>query len=297
MSTATSTAVTTADGPAGRHARPVQARRGGLRAALLWEVRKLASQARTRYSLLVCLVAPVIVVAVLNSQQRPPKDTLYGRYVHESGYAMPLLVLGFAAQWVFPLLTSIVAGDIFASEDQHGTWKTILTRSVSRSSIFWAKTLASIGFAALTLAVFATSTIVSSLLIIGAQPLPGLGGQLIPSSTALPLVVASWALAFAPLLGFTGLAILLSVKSRNPAVGIVAPLVIGFVMQLAGSLGGVDLLRRLFLTTAFESWHGLLVEHRFYGLVEQGLAVSAGWLVVCLLLAYTSLRRRDITGG
>ncbi|MCU1672973.1 MAG: hypothetical protein JWN77_1086, partial [Frankiales bacterium] len=35
----------------------------------------------------------------------------------------------------------------------------------------------------------------------------------------------------------------------------------------------------------------------FYGLVEQGLAVSAGWLVVCLLLAYTSLRRRDITGG
>jgi ABC-2 type transport system permease protein len=234
---------------------------------------------------------------VLNSQQRPPKDSIYGRHIHASGYAMPLLVLGFAAQWVFPLLTSIVAGDIFASEDQHGTWKTILTRSVSRSSIFWAKSLASIGFALLTLTVFAASTITTSLLLIGTQPLEGLSGQLIPSGTALPLVIASWALAFAPLLGFTALAILLSVKTRNPAVGVVAPLVLGFVMQLAGSLGGVDLLRKLFLTTAFESWHGLLVEHRFYDLVLQGLADSAGWLVVCLLLAYTSLRRRDITGG
>jgi ABC-2 type transport system permease protein len=284
----------------GKHTKPSAARAqrpAGLRIALLWEVRKLLSQARTRYTLLTCLFAPVLIVAVLNSQQRPPKDNIYGRHIHASGYAMPLLVLGFAAQWVFPLLTSIVAGDIFASEDQHGTWKTILTRSVSRSSIFWAKTLASIGFAFLTLTTFATSTITASLLIIGTQPLEGLGGQLIPSSSALPLVIASWALAFAPLLGFTALAILLSVKSRNPAVGVVAPLVIGFVMQLAGSLGGVDLLRRFFLTTPFESWHGLLVEHRFYDVIVQGLADSAGWFVVCLLLAYTSLRRRDITGG
>ena len=272
-------------------------RPGGLLTACSWEIRKLASQARTRYTLLICLVAPVLIVAVVNSQQRPPKDSLFGRHVHSSGYAMPLLVLGFAAQWVFPLLTSIVAGDIFASEDQHGTWKTILTRSVSRGRIFWAKTLAAVGFAVLTLTVFAASTIAASLLIVGTQPLEGLGGQLIPSSTALPLVIASWALALAPLLGFTGLAILLSVTSRNPSVGVVAPLVIGFVMQLVGTLGGVDLLRRVLLTTPFESWHGLLVEHRFYGVIGQGLGVSAGWLVVCLALAYTSLRRRDITGG
>ena len=57
---------------------------------------------------------------------------------------MPLLMLGFAAQWVLPLLTALVAGDIFASEDQHGTWKTVLTRSVSRGQLFWAKTLAAV---------------------------------------------------------------------------------------------------------------------------------------------------------
>ncbi len=264
--------------------------------ALVWEARKLASQARTRYTLIACLLVPIVIVVVLNGQ-RPPKDSLYGRYVLESGYAMPLLILGFAGQWVFPLLTSIVAGDIFAAEDQHGTWKTILTRSVSRSSIFWAKTLVCVGFAVLALTAFAASTITASLLVVGTQPLPGLGGQLIPGDQALPLVISSWTLALAPLLGFTALAILFSVTTRNPAVGVVAPLVIGVALQLAGSLGGIDLLRKAFLTTPFESWHGLLVEHRFYGVIVEGLICSASWFVLCLAVAYVSLRRRDITGG
>lgn len=271
--------------------------RVGAWTAFRWEVRKLAAQARPRYSLLLALIGPAVVVIVLNGQQNPPKDTLYGRYIHTSGYAMPLLILGFAAQWIFPLLTSIVAGDIFASEDQHGTWKTVLTRSVSRSSLFWGKTLAASAFAATILVVFAASTIVSSLMVVGTQPLQGLTGQLIPSSTALWLVVASWVLMLAPLLGFTALAILLSVKTRNPAVGVAAPLIIGFCMQLLGAIGNVDLLRRVLLTTPFESWHGLFTQHRFYDLILQSLLVSTCWAAVCLVTAFVSLRRRDITGG
>ncbi|RZS82705.1 ABC-2 type transport system permease protein [Motilibacter rhizosphaerae] len=274
-----------------------QSRRTGTGAVLAVEVRKLTAQLRTRVTLLLALIAPAVVVVVLDGQQNPPKDTLYGRYIHQSGYAMPLLVLGFAAQWLFPLLTSIVAGDIFASEDQHGTWKTVLTRSVSRSAVFCGKTLAAAGFATLTLAVLAASTIVSSLVVVGTQPLEGLTGQLIPPHTALWLVVASWALMLAPLLGFTALAILLSVKTRNPAIGVAAPLVLGFCSQLVGSLGNVDLLRRVLLTTSFESWHGLLVQHRFYDLAVEGVLVSAAWTVVCLTAAYVSLRHRDITGG
>jgi ABC-2 type transport system permease protein len=206
-------------------------------------------------------------------------------------------MLAFAAQWLFPLLCALVAGDIFANEDQHGTWKTILTRSVSRGQVFWAKTIAAIGFSVTALMVLAASTIASSLALIGTQPLTGLTGQQIGSGTALRLVIASWAIAIAPLIGFTALAILLSVTTRNPAVGVVAPVVVGLVMSLLGSLGGFDLPRRFLLTTPLESWHGLLTQHRFYGPLTLGLAVSAGWTVLCLSVAYVALRRRDITGG
>ncbi|MCW2832241.1 MAG: hypothetical protein JWN68_194 [Nocardioides sp.] len=275
----------------------VARRRPGLLAALRWELRKLRAQYRARVVLLIAVLAPVFIVVVIQGQSRPPKDTLFGRFAIDNGFALSLLVLGFASQWVLPLLTAIVAGDVFASEDQHGTWKTVLTRSTSRSRLFWAKTVTACGFATLVLVLLAVSTVASSWVIVGHQPLIGLSGQSIPAGHALQLVAASWALMLPPILAFTCLAILLSVWSRNPAVGIAAPVVIGMVMQLVGALGGVEAIRPFLVTTSFETWHGLLAEPRFSGPLVEGLLVSAGWCVVSLAAAFILFRRRDITGG
>jgi ABC-2 type transport system permease protein len=275
---------------------PTVRRRPGTATVLRGEVAKLAAQARSRALIIGAVVVPIAVVLIFNTQL-PPKDTIYGRHIHASGYAVPLFVLAFAHQWVLPLLAALVAGDIFANEDQHGTWKTILTRSVSRTQVFWAKTLTAAGFNLLVLALLATSTITTSLLVVGTQPLPGLSGQLIPGGSALPIVIASWATAVAPVLGFTALAILLSVTTRNPTIGVAAPVVLGMVMQLLSSLGGLNKARQLLLTTPFEAWHGLLTQHPFHAPIVTGALVGAGWLVVCLAFAYFYLRRRDITGG
>ncbi|GAA3578139.1 hypothetical protein GCM10022197_39390 [Microlunatus spumicola] len=288
----------TTDDRAVTRSRPVggSPRRAGSAAAFRWEVVKLAALVRTRAMLLGCLVAPPVVVLVLRSQ-RPPADTLFGRHVHESGYAVPLLLLGFLVQWVFPLLASLVAGDIFASEDQHGTWKTILTRSVSRTQVFWAKTLAAVAFAVTSFLVLAASAIVSSVLLVGTQPLTGLTGQTIPPSHALGLVVAAWLSTLPALVGFTALAILLSVRTRNPALGVVGPVVVGLAMGLLGSVSGIGLLRRALLSTSLESWHGFFAAAPFTGPFLDGLVAAGVWTLVCLALAYSSLRRRDIIGG
>jgi ABC-2 type transport system permease protein len=273
------------------------ARRPGLLDATRWELTKLAAQARTRWAMLFAVLGPIAVVVVIHGQGRPPKDSLFGRHIHHSGLAIPLLVLGFAAQWVLPLLTALVAGDIFASEDQHGTWKTVLTRSTSRAQLFWAKTITALAFAVVTLALIAASTIAWSIVIGGHQPLTGLTGQTIPAGTATRLVVESWAVALAPMIGFTCLAILLSVRARSTAFGIAAPVVVAMVMQLVGTLGGVEAIRPLLLSTPFEAWHGLLAQPEFHSPLTSGLIVSAAWSVIALALAFFSLRRRDITGG
>jgi ABC-2 type transport system permease protein len=276
--------------------RNTPARRPGTASVLRWEIAKLAAQARARYLLLGCLLAPPVIVAVFAGQQ-PPTDTIYGRHIHQSGFADALLILAFAHQWLFPLLAALVAGDIFANEDGHGTWKTILTRSVSRGQVFAAKTLTAVAFNLVLLVVLAGSTIAGSLLIVGRQPLTGLSGQLIPAGTALPLVVGAWATAIPPLIAFTALALLLSVLSRNPTVGVATPVVLGFAMQLLSTLGGLDLARRLLPTTGFEAWHGLFTAVRFTGPIVQAGAVAAGWTAGCLVVGYLALRRRDITGG
>ncbi|MCY7400708.1 MAG: ABC transporter permease [Nocardioides sp.] len=290
------TTTQTAPSPAARHDHLARRRPGHL-AALRWEIRKLRAQDRARAVLLVAALAPVLIVVVIHGQSRPPKDTLFGRFAIDNGFALSLLVLGFASQWVLPLLTAVVAGDVFASEDQHGTWKTVLTRSTSRSRLFWAKTITACGFATLVLVLLAVSTIASSWVIVGHQPLLGLSGQTIPAGTALLLVAQSWATMLPPMLAFTCLAILLSVWSRNPAVGIATPVVLGMIMQLVGALGGVETVRPFLVTTSFESWHGLFTDPQFSGPLLEGLLVSGGWCVAALAVAFVLLRRRDITGG
>lgn len=269
----------------------------GFVAAIRWEWRKLRSQLRSKALLLGAIIAPIAVVIVVGAQPRPPKDTLFGRFATENGFAMALLILGFASQWILPLLTCVVAGDIFASEDQYGTWKTVLTRSVSRSRLFWAKVVLAVSFGLLTLGLLAVSTVAASLLIIGHQPLTGLSGQLIEPGSALDLVALSWATMAPPLIACTSLGLLFSVWSRNAAIGIAGPVVIALVMQLVGTLGGVEALRPYLLTTPFEAWHGLLTEPAFTGPFLHGLLTSAAWSAVSIGAAFIVLRRQDITGG
>lgn len=273
------------------------AARAGFGAALVWEVRKLVAQLRTRFVLLGALLGPIPVVLAIHAQSQAPKDTLFGRYATTSGYALALLVLGFAGQWALPLLASIVAGDIFASEDQHGTWNTVLTRSASRTSIFWAKVVAATGFAVLVVAVLGASTITASVLLGGHAQLTGVSGQLIGDHQALPSAAASWATAVLPTLGFACLAILVSVATRSSAAGIAVPAVLGMLMQIIGSLGSVAGLRSVLLSTPYEAWHGLLAAPTFTGPVLDGLLVSTAWVVACLAVAFVLVRRRDITGG
>lgn len=150
---------------------------------------------------------------------------------------------------------------------------------------------------ATALVLLAAATIGASLLLVGHQPMTGLSGQVIDPSTALSLVTASWATMAPPLIAFTCLALLFSVWSRNAAVGIAGPVVLGMVMQLIGGLGGIEAIRPLLLTTPFEAWHGLLAAPRFTGPLLEGVVTSAVWSVASLAAAFLILRNRDINGG
>ena len=287
---------TTAPAP-GRSSTYAAASPARLGSALAFELRKLRSQLRIKAILAGALLAPVAIASTIHSQGNPPKDTLFGRYATTNGFALALLVLAYAAQWVLPLLTALVAGDIFASEDHHGTWKTILTRSVSRTSFFTAKTVVALGFAVVVLVVLGASTIIASVAIGGHGDLTGLTGQVIPAHEAWRLVAASWLSAIPPTIAFTGLAVLLSVWSRSVAVGIAAPVVIAMVMQLVGATGGAEALRPYLPTTAYEAWHGFLAAPAFSGPFVTGLFTSAVWTALTLGTSWVLFRRRDITGG
>ena len=107
-----------------------------------WELVKLLAQKRTYLGLVAATLVPIIFVFVLVLQTGGPNDVPLGRYIRDTGLAVPFVVLFFMSIWGLPLITALVAGDIVASESHNGTLKTILTRSRDRGEIFAGKALA-----------------------------------------------------------------------------------------------------------------------------------------------------------
>ena len=125
--------------------------RPGVLTVYRWELRKLVSQKRTYLGLGFAVIMPLFFVIALGLRSGQPNDVPFGRYVRESGLAIPLVLLVFGSVWLFPLITALVAGDVVASEDHNGTLKMVLTRSVDRGRIFVAKVLVAFTYAVLAL--------------------------------------------------------------------------------------------------------------------------------------------------
>ena len=271
-------------------------RTGGLRSAYAAEQRKLLAQTSTRVLALVCLLVPFAFALVISRQSGVPGDSLLGVWVHESGYGVGFVVLDFAGYLGLPVLAAVVAGDLFAAEDRYGTWKTVLTRSRSRRDLFAAKALVA-GVLAVGLALIAAaSSIAGALVFVGPHSLVGLSGNELSSGHALVLLLCGWLLNLPPLLGFVGLAILLSVASRSGIAGVFGTALLGMLMQLLGFLGNGSWTHSLLLVSAFDDWHGLLADPSFFGPLASGLAVSFIWGGLALWAGWALLRRREFAG-
>ncbi len=260
------------------------------------ERRKLLTQLSSRVLALVCALGPIVFAAALAIQSGVPSDSLFGAWVHSSGFPVALVVLSFGGYLGFPVLAGVLAGDCFAAEDRLGTWKTILTRSRSRGELFAGKCLALLAFASGLLAVTAVSSVLAGVVFGGWHPLVDLGGRQLPAGEALGLVGLSWLVSLPPLLAFAALAVLLSVATRSGIVGVLGPVLAAALMELLALVGHGSWMHSVLLTSAFSDWHGLLADPRFHAPLLIGLGVSLLWIAACLGGAWAILRRREFAG-
>ncbi|MBV9805272.1 MAG: ABC transporter permease [Solirubrobacterales bacterium] len=269
----------------------------GLRNAYQAELHKLTAQLITRILMLVCAIGPLAFAVILKVQSGTPSDALFGVWVHSSGFAVSLVILGFAGSWGFPIVAGVLAGDLFSSEDRHGTWKTILTRSCTREDVFAAKLLAAGTFAVGLIALLAAMSLIAGFVLVGAHALVNLSGVLTSPGRMLALTVVSWVICLLPLLAYTSLAILFSVATRNGILGVLGPLLVALITQLLDLIGKGVVVHELLIGSAFDGWHGLFTSHPFFGPVLVGSLVSVIWIVACLAASWRIMRRRDFLTG
>jgi ABC-2 type transport system permease protein len=277
--------------------RGVQHSRPGVAVAIRVEIAKLISQLPLRIVLALCVVVPAAFAVIMRAGSTHPSDTLFGRWAGTSGFASSLTVLNWAAAWAAPLLAGLFAGDIFASEDRYGTWKTILTRSCTRTRLFIGKAVAATLCIWFGFAVIAVVSVAAGLAAVGSAPLVGLSGQLIGSGRALGLVAASWGLSLLWTSVFVALGLLLSIASRSGIVGALGPLLVAIVLQLLEVIASGRIVRAVLPSTPAEAWHALLTAPVHAEPIVQAVVTSVAYTAVFAGAAWYLLRRRDFAGA
>jgi ABC-2 type transport system permease protein len=260
-----------------------------------FELVKLFAQWRIRLLLAACWLAPGAFVAAVSRQSSLPADTVFGRWMHATGWAGPLVVLAFACTWALPLLTSLVAGDIFAAEDRLGTWRHLLVAMRSPRRIFVAKALASLTVIVLLVVGLAASSTVGGLAAVGNQPLVGLDGHSLVGSDAAASVLLAWVSVLAPTLVFAAVGLLGSVALGRSPMGLVLPALLALLLQLAQLLPLAAPVRLALPSNAFLAWRGLFTAPAQTGPLLVGVAVSIAWAAGAAALAYRLFLRRDFT--
>jgi ABC-2 type transport system permease protein len=263
--------------------------------ACRFELIKLLAQWPIRLALLACWIGPAVLVAIMSQQSSLPTDTVFGRWMSQTGWAGPLVVLAFACSWILPLLTSLVAGDIFAVEDRLGTWRHLLVAVRSPRRIFAAKALASLTVILLLVAGLAASGVVGGLAAAGNRPLIGLDGHLLAPQEAAGAALLAWTSVLAPTLAFAAVGLLGSVALGRSPMGLVIPALLALLLQIAQLLPLPVIVRVALPSYPFIAWRGLFTDPARIGPLLVGVAVSLVFAAAATALAYRLLMRRDFT--
>jgi ABC-2 type transport system permease protein len=261
-----------------------------------WEIAKLLAQKRTYLGLGTAVVVPIIFVVVLVLKSGGPNDVPLGRYIRDTGLAVPFVVLFFMSIWGLPLITALVAGDIVASESHNGTLKTILTRSRERGEVFAGKVLATATYTLSLVFLMGIVGLCAGSIAWGFHPLTSLSGTQVTAARGLALLLASLAVYALPLAGIAAFGLLLSTVTRNSAAAVVGALMWALLMQLLGVLPGTESIRPYLLGTQFEAWHGFLRTPTDWTPVTRAIWLCAIYIGVPLTIAYLVFLRRDVAG-
>ena len=203
-----------------------------------WELRKLRSQKRTYLGLGAATLVPSAFVIAVAIQGGQAEDVPFGRYITTTGLAIPLVMLLFGSIWFFPLITALVAGDIVASEDQNGTLKTILTRSVERHHVYAGKVLAALTYAVTAILMAGVVATALGLIVSGYNPITSLSGTVVQPGRGLALVAVSHLVYLIPIVAIACIGLLFSTIFRNSAAAIVATLMFSLLLQLVTIIPG-----------------------------------------------------------
>jgi ABC-2 type transport system permease protein len=199
-----------------------------------------------------------------------------------------------------PLLIALVTGDLISGEAATGTIRLLLTRPITRTSVFFSKFFAGCVYTFLILVWIGILALGVSKLIFGG------GDVLILRSDGLLVLqdhdvswrfLAAFCMAFLGLVMIATLSLALSCFSENSIGPIVTTMAIVILFTIIGALDvpALDVVRPYLFTTHMGAWHSFFDDPPPQRQIAASALILLVQIVVLLLVGLLRFRRKDIT--
>lgn len=258
---------------------------------------------RPRNLVLLALLAaaPVFLGIVLRINTPPPGagggegPGVFIGQIADNGVFLSLFAIYVLLPVVVPLAVAVVSGDSVAGEAGLGTLRTLLTVPAGRIRLLLTKYLAIVVFCLAAYLLIAVTALVLGALLFPIGPVTLLSGDTVPLAAGLGrlALIVLYVVAALAALGAIGLA--LSTFSQHAIAVMAAVLVIVIVSQILDAVSQIAVIHPYLPTHYWLAFDGLLRTPIAWSGLLHGLASFAAWAAIFLAVAWTRMRRADIT--
>ncbi|MGD8237124.1 MAG: ABC transporter permease subunit, partial [Armatimonadota bacterium] len=195
-----------------------------------------------------------------------------------------------------PVLASMVAGDQIAAERRSGTLRTLLTRPVTRGTVYAAKFLISALHTVVLTAFVGGFALGMGWAFFGRGDLVAMGPniRLIPEAEALGRLGLAYAMAAWCTIAITTIALFFSTFLRSGAAAAAVAVAFLFICSTADEILSLEWLSPYLMRVHILAVHKLFETAVPVGEVLKSVGVMGLYMVVPLILGFLVFRRKDV---
>lgn len=258
------------------------------------EAARQVRRPRTRWTLLVLLVLPLLVVAAFAVGGDEEGGQSFSDLATEGSGNFAVFMLLVSADLLILIVAALVVGDSVPAEASWSSLRYLLTAPVPRSRLLTSKLLVGLGSAGVAVAVLLLWVLLVGGLFYGWDPLSlRAGGELGWPTTLARLAVAGAYILLAQL-PFAALAFWVGVRTDAPLGAVGAAVIAAIVSSILDALPALGEWRRGLPNHYSREWVALFSQDADYAGLLPGVLWALLYTVVLLALAYRHFNRKDI---
>jgi ABC-2 type transport system permease protein len=273
-------------------------RRGSLLRLVRSELRLVLGRRRNLVLLLGLALVPLLLGTVLFLSQGTALDGQgpgFVARVTSNGLFLVVASLFLCLPFLLPLTIGIASGDAIAGEASAGTLRYLLTVPVARGRLLAVKAVGALTFAACAVLAIAVVGIVAGAAFFGLRGVTLLSGTTVSLGDGLLRIAAVVLYVGLSMTGLVAVGLFFSTLTEVPVGAMAATVVTAVVCGVLDQLPQLHTIAPALLTHHWLGFAEFLRLEPDWGVLGQGLALQAAWVVIFGALAWSRFTTADVS--